>query len=61
VLEGFAPLAQTRWAQWRRRSNSDHLPDQFVPVLQAAIEFADPVLTGVVVGLAWDPDTEAWR
>jgi hypothetical protein len=61
VLEGFAPLAQTRWAQWRRRSNSDHLTDQFEPVLQAVIEFADPVLTGVVAGLVRDPDTEAWR
>jgi hypothetical protein len=61
VLDGFAPLAQARWSQWRRRSNSDHLPDQFEPVLQVVIEFADPVLTGVADGLVWDPEAAAWR
>jgi predicted nucleotidyltransferase component of viral defense system len=60
VLEGFAPLAQARWSQWRRRSNSDHLPEQFEPVLRVVIEFADPVLTNTIDGRAWDPETAAW-
>ncbi len=45
MIDGFAPLAQDRWAQWRRPSNSGHLPEQFEPILQAVIAFADPVLT----------------
>jgi hypothetical protein len=61
VLDGFAPLARARWSQWRRRSNSDHLPDRFEPVLRVVIEFADPVLTGVADGLVWDPAAAGWR
>lgn len=60
VLDGFADIGQARWVQWRRRSNSDHLPEQFAPVLQVVIDFADPVLTGNVAGRAWNPDTGAW-
>lgn len=60
VLDGFAPLAQDRWAQWRRRSNSDHLPEQFDPILQAVIAFADPVLTGEANGPTWDPAAATW-
>jgi hypothetical protein len=61
VLDGFAPLAQARLSQWRRRSNSDHLPEQFEPVLRIVIGFADPGLTGVADGLVWDPEAAAWR
>jgi hypothetical protein len=60
VLDGFGPLAQGRWAQWRRRSNSDHLPEQFEPILQAVIAFADPVLTGDANGPTWVPEAEKW-
>ena len=60
VLDGFAPLAQGRWAQWRRRSNSDHLPEQFGPILQAVIAFADPVLNGKADGPTWVPEAETW-
>jgi Nucleotidyl transferase AbiEii toxin, Type IV TA system len=61
VLDGFAPLAQARWSQWRRRSNSDHLPEQFQPVLRVVIEFADPVLTDTIDGRAWDREVTEWR
>lgn len=61
VLEGFAAVAQNRWSQWRRRSNSDHLPEQFDTVLGAVIEFADPVLSGDIDGSTWDPDGGSWR
>lgn len=60
VLDGFADLARTRWVQWRRRSNSDHLPEQFDPLLKAVLEFADPVLTGEVAGREWSSDTAEW-
>jgi hypothetical protein len=60
VLDGFGPLAQARWAQWRRRSNSDHLPEQFEPILQAVIAFADPVLTGQADGPTWIPEAATW-
>lgn len=61
ILDGFADLAQAQWARWRRRSNSDHLPEQFAPVLQSVIVFADPVLTGIAEGLSWGPAAGAWR
>lgn len=60
VLDGFADLGQARWVRWRRRSHFEHLPDQFAPVLQVVIAFADPVLTGEVDGRAWTPQATAW-
>lgn len=61
VLDGYADLAQGRWSAWRRRSRSDHLPEPFKIVLEADIEFADPVLLGGVGGLVWNPITGTWR
>lgn len=60
VLEGYAGIGQTRWARWRRRSNSDHLPEYLETVLQVVIAFADPVLAGEVSGRAWAPEAEVW-
>lgn len=60
VLDGFVDIGQARWVQWRRRSNSDHLPERLETVLEVVIDFADSVLTGDVTGLAWNPDTGAW-
>lgn len=61
VLDGYAGIGQTRWLPWRRRSNSDHLPEQFATVLDAVIAFADPVLTGTVSGKAWNVDAGSWE
>ncbi len=61
VLDGFAPLAQARWAQWRRRSNSDHLPELFDPVLRGVVEFADPVIAQEATERTWDPATATWQ
>lgn len=61
VLDGFAPLARSRWTQWRRRSNADHLPEQFAPVLQAVIQFADPVIATKATGRRWDPESATWQ
>lgn len=60
VLDGYAELGQTRWVAWRRRSNSDHLPEQFASVLNAVLAFADPVLAGDVAGRVWNPEAQAW-
>ena len=61
VLDGFAAFAQGRWSQWRRRSDSDQLPERFEIVLEAVIEFADPALHGGIDRLAWDPVAGAWE
>lgn len=61
ILDGYADLAQTRWAAWRRRSNSDHLPEAFADVLDAIIPFADPVLMQAARGTTWDVDASRWR
>lgn len=61
VLDGYAALAQTRWAAWRRKQLlEDRLPASFADVLGAVISFADPVLTGTAAGRRWDPTTLAW-
>jgi len=61
VLGGYADLARTRWIAWRRRSNSDHVPESFADVLDAVIAFADPVLDGQVDGMIWDLGAGGWR
>jgi hypothetical protein len=61
ILSGFAEIGHARWASWRRRSNSDHLPEAFAPVLAAVIAFADPVLTDAVKGLIWNPSVSTWQ
>lgn len=61
VLDGYAEPGRARWERWRRRSNSDHVPEQFALVLDAVIAFADPVLTGAVVGRTWNADTGTWE
>lgn len=60
VLDGYAELGRFRWEQWRRRSNSDHLPEQFGSVLDVVIAFADPVLTGAGAGRTWHVDRGLW-
>ncbi|WP_374999902.1 nucleotidyl transferase AbiEii/AbiGii toxin family protein [Aeromicrobium sp. CTD01-1L150] len=61
VLNGYAGLGQARWIRWRRRSSSDHLPEDFATVLLAVTRFADPVLGGETPGRAWNPETGAWQ
>lgn len=62
VLEGFAAIAQPKWAAWRRRQKlDDRLPDEFSEVLAATIRFADPAIEGGVTGKTWDPSANAWR
>ncbi len=61
VLDDYAGLGQARWARWRRRSNSDHLPEQFASVLALVITFADHVLIGPAKRQTWNPDLQGWE
>lgn len=61
VLDGYAGIAQTRWAAWRRRGGSDRLPEQFSDVLEGVIRFAEPPLLGRATNLVWASDTGVWH
>jgi hypothetical protein len=60
VLDGFAEMAQARWAIWRRRQKLEHLPESFGDVLEDIFDFADPALAGEVDGKVWDPAGASW-
>lgn len=45
LLASFVPLAQGRWAAWRRKQQLEEVvPEQFADVLDVVIRFADPYL-----------------
>ena len=60
VLEGYAAIAQPKWAPWRRRQNMEHLPAQFAELLEDFIEFAAPGLESIVATSTWDPTSRRW-
>lgn len=61
VLDGYSDLGQARWVAWRRRSNSDHLPESFAEVLDGVFAFADPVVGSGETTRNWDPQEGQWR
>lgn len=61
VLDGYAALAQSKWAAWRRKQQMPQLPEQFDDTLQAVIAFADPALTGQVADHTWNPSARQWQ
>jgi hypothetical protein len=61
VLDGYADLAQGKWAAWRRKQRMDHLPTMFADVLDDVVSFADPVLRGQVAGRTWGPVDRRWQ
>lgn len=61
ALEGFGPLGQARWAAWRAKHRLELLPSDFTTVLEALIDFGDPVLKGQTAASEWDQQTAAWR
>jgi hypothetical protein len=61
VLEGYAAFAQTRWAAWRRRNTSQHLPEQFAEVLEGVLRFAERPLGLDAADLEWDPQRAIWQ
>jgi hypothetical protein len=60
VLDGYAGLAQARWAAWRRRQNRDELPSEFGDLLAEVITFAEPAITGDLTDMSWNPNDRQW-
>jgi hypothetical protein len=61
ALEGYADLAQTKWAAWVRKQRlHDRVPLIFGELLSAIFDFADPLLEGTVAGCVWDPGVARW-
>lgn len=61
ALEGYATLAQARWAAWRRRQRlEDRVPAAFGDVLARVIAVADPALAGEVEERRWDAGRGPW-
>lgn len=61
TLEGYAELAQARWASWRvRQKREGDLPADFADVLSLVARFADPVLSQTITAGTWDPSTLTW-
>jgi len=60
VLQGYAELAQARWAAWRRRQDRAELPEQFADLLADVITFAEPAITDKLTDEAWNPDDGEW-
>lgn len=45
TLKGFADLAQSRWAAWRRKQRLNDTPESFADLLDDVIAFSDPHLS----------------
>jgi hypothetical protein len=61
ALDGYATLAQTRRAAWRRKQRlDDRLPSSFLDVLEEVIAFADPASAAAVGSRRWNPKTRMW-
>jgi hypothetical protein len=63
LLAAMPNVAQTKWANWRRRQGHAHvLPEQFGDVLDAAAAFTEPVLGAVVRDASrWNPTRRGWE
>jgi hypothetical protein len=61
VLDGYADLAQTRWARWRAKHRlEDSTAERFDELLATVIALADPVIAGEDGKREWDPVIQAW-
>jgi len=60
VLDGYAELAQARWAAWRSRQDRGELPVQFDVLLTDVIVFAEPAITDDLTDMSWDPNERQW-
>lgn len=62
VLEGFGVSGQAKWSAWRRKNQMEEaVPEDFEQALEAVARFADPIITGLVRGSAWDPTAHRWN
>jgi hypothetical protein len=61
TLDGYGAIGQQRWEAWRRKQRlEDRLPGQFIEVIAAVVDFADPAITGTADGQSWNPATGKW-
>lgn len=61
ILDGYASLAQSKWAAWRRKYRLDNrLPESFASVLEEVIAFSDGAITDTVAGRTWEPIESRW-
>jgi hypothetical protein len=61
ALDGYATVAQSRWAAWRRKHLlDDRLPQDFGAVLQRVSALADPAVTGASGGRTWVAASSVW-
>jgi hypothetical protein len=61
TLDGFAALAESRWATWRRKhALGDRTPSAFADLLAEVQAFADPALNDEIAGSRWAPGRSAW-
>lgn len=61
VLVTLASSRQANWSRFVARSGlGDTVPQSLADVIDAAAEFADPILAGDVVNGTWDPVTRRW-
>lgn len=61
ALDGFASLAQARWATWRGNQTLDTpIPEEFSALLVDVAAFADIALAGSVGGRTWLASRGAW-
>ena len=62
AIDGYAEIAQPRWASWRRKLQlTEILPEQFNDTLESLKDFANPIITGSIADPAtWDPVRRTW-
>ena len=61
ALDGFADIAQTRWAVWRKKQQlDDRTPESFEELLADFTAFAEPAVAGTINGRRWNPASRSW-
>lgn len=62
VLNGYGDVAQGRWAAWRTKQKlQEEAPERIDDLIDALVEFADPVLDGTAESLTWEPTERRWQ
>lgn len=60
-LDGYAALAQPRWAAWRTKFRLHQLPESFEEVLRLVCAFGEPIFDGSAEERHWHRDTAGWK
>jgi len=61
TLDSMPPMAQPKWATWRRRQAYENMPpESFADVMDHVSSFIDPVITHRKSNSSWDPSEGQW-